>query len=165
MFFGIADKSDSRFAVFYKKMIYSFGPNRNAAIEYPNIAPSAPFIGNYLRLFVLLENKKFDILANNIRRYFGYMAKETGTLWEFPTLSRVGGSLCHGFASVAAMFTAYSLSGITRIDKKQKTVEADKNHRSGSDHTLTLHTADGGISVSEKGSVKNRTLPKTWKII
>lgn len=165
MFFGIADKSDSRFAEFYKKMIYSFGPNRNAAIEYPNIAPSAPFIGNYLRLFVLLENKKFDILANNIRRYFGYMAKETGTLWEFPTLSRVGGSLCHGFASVAAMFTAYSLSGITRIDKKQKTIEADKNYISGIDHTFTLHTADGDITVSEKDSVKNITLPKTWKII
>lgn len=163
MFFGIADKEDARFDGFCEMMLCEFGPKRGAA--HPEIARSAPFIGNYLRLFVLLENKRFDILLENVRLYFGYMAKETGTLWEFPTLERVAGSLCHGFASLAGVFGCYALSGISLVDKKKKLVEIDKNFLCGINFTFRMKTENGDITVSEKNGVKEILLPDGWKTV
>ena len=54
------------------------------------------FIGNYLRLELLAGAGLYDRLEMDIRGYFDYMAKQTGTLWEH---DREGASCNHGFAS------------------------------------------------------------------
>ena len=63
---------------------------------YPEIWPANAFIGNYLRLDILLRLGYRDTVRENIEGYFLYMAEKTGTLWE-----NIGdtASCNHGFAS------------------------------------------------------------------
>ena len=77
----------------------NFGPNRDAEKTYPTVYPSNAFIGNYLRLEILLrQGLKEKVLSESVD-YFYKMAKTTGTLWEH---DRIVASLNHGFASYAA---------------------------------------------------------------
>ncbi len=76
-----------------------FGPNRDVEHTYPAVYPSNAFIGNYLRLEILLrQGFKEKVLSESVD-YFYKMAKTTGTLWEH---DRIFASLNHGFASYAA---------------------------------------------------------------
>ena len=79
-FFEIA--SLDRFADLFTVMLNDFGPNRNFEPTYSDIYPSNAFIGNYLRLEILMRSKNYDKALQNIIDYFDYMAKRTGTLWE-----------------------------------------------------------------------------------
>ena len=76
-----------------------FGPQRKKTGAFPEIYPSNAFIGNYLRLDILLENGLREKLLKEIDGYFSYMAEKTGTLWENDTDYA---SCNHGFASYAA---------------------------------------------------------------
>jgi alpha-L-rhamnosidase len=60
------------------------------------VYPAAPFIGNYLRLEILMNEGYWQEVLDNIRGYFLYMAERTGTLWEYATEDA---SCNHGFAS------------------------------------------------------------------
>ena len=85
----------------WQTLVNDFGPDRAQKGLHPEIYPANAFIGNYLRLFLLEENKLFDKLLDEIKGYFFYMAERTGTLWE-----NVGeqASCNHGFASCAVRF-------------------------------------------------------------
>ena len=78
-----------------------FGPKRVEQGLWPKIWPSNAFIGNYLRLELLLQQKEYAQLIEECRGYFAYMAKRTGTLWENITDYA---SCNHGFASYTAVF-------------------------------------------------------------
>lgn len=83
----------------YKNKIKKqFGPFRKD--EYPEVGRSNMFIGNYLRLFWLYEEKEFDTIVKESVGYFYDMAKKTGTLWEHDNSKA---SCNHGFASVIAV--------------------------------------------------------------
>ena len=77
-------------------MVEEFGPQRKQQNLHPNVHFSNAFIGNYLRLDLLAEAGIYDCLENDIREYFDYMAKRTGTLWENDSTVA---SCNHGFAS------------------------------------------------------------------
>jgi len=77
-------------------MLHDFGYDRQKTGKFPEIYPANAFIGNYLRLDLLDRYSEHDMLLDNIRGYFTYMAKSTGTLWENVD---DGASVCHGFAS------------------------------------------------------------------
>ncbi len=94
-----------RFPELYAKLINDFGPNRKNNNKYPDIEFSNAFIGNYLRLIILLEDGENKKLLQEIRDFFLEMARTTGTLWENMTDFA---SCCHGFAS----FVAYVLNKI-----------------------------------------------------
>ncbi|MBR5155508.1 MAG: hypothetical protein IKW62_03360 [Clostridia bacterium] len=66
---------------------------------YKDIEPSDAMPGLYLKLDLLLDMERYDLVIKNIREYFGPMARTTGTLWE-----RKSGitSRDHGFASFVA---------------------------------------------------------------
>ena len=102
-FFGIATPED--YPQLWKKLITEFGPKRAELGLYPEIYPSNAFIGNYLRLDILLGNGLYDICREQIVGYFTDMARRTGTLWENMT---PGASCNHGFASYAAYLLYYS---------------------------------------------------------
>lgn len=92
LFFGITD--DVGFKTKMKED-FSLPQKQNAG----KIAKSAVFIGNFLRIFWLLEEKEFNRALKEIVGYFYDMAVLTGTIWEKyePTAS------CnHGFASSLA---------------------------------------------------------------
>ena len=107
-FFGIATKETHRDLL--ETLIRDFGPDRDLATCHPEIYPANAFIGNYLRLDILLEEGYYSTLLENIKGYFGYMAERTGTLWE-----HVGStaSCNHGFASyVLCILDALKAKGL-----------------------------------------------------
>lgn len=97
-FFHIA--SPDTYPELWKKLTTDFGPQRKITPAYPDVPFSNSFIGNYLRLDVLRENGMYDLLLNEIRGYFGFMAEANGALWEYDTPKA---SCCHGFASYAGV--------------------------------------------------------------
>ncbi len=79
-----------------KTLVEDFGPDRSATGKWPEIYPANAFIGNYLRLDILMQLGYHDTVRQNIEGYFLYMAQRTGTLWE--NISATA-SCNHGFAS------------------------------------------------------------------
>lgn len=93
-FFGIADKQNH--SKLLKTLIDDFGPKREKQNKYPKVYPANAFIGNYLRLDILMRYGEYEKVLENIVDYFHYMAKRTGTLWEHTGTTA---SCNHGFAS------------------------------------------------------------------
>ena len=83
----------------WKKLTEEFGPQRGARGLYPEVWPSNAFIGNYLRLELLLRYGRYAQVRQELVGYFYQMTELTGTLWE--NMSTVA-SCDHGFASYAA---------------------------------------------------------------
>ena len=93
-FFGIANKESHN--ALLTTLIDDFGPKRAENNKYPQIYPANAFIGNYLRLDILMQYGEYDKALENIKGYFYYMAERTGTLWEHTGTTA---SCDHGFAS------------------------------------------------------------------
>ncbi len=98
-FFGIA--APDTHPGLSDRMRTAFGPRRDASAVYPEVFPSNAFIGNYLRLGLLLRYGCYEQALQECRDFFADMARLTGTLWEHSALSA---SLNHGFASMAAVY-------------------------------------------------------------
>lgn len=102
-FFNIA--TPTAYPELWKKLITDFGPQRSQTGKYKEVWPSNAFIGNYLRLDILLRNGIYEECYNQIIGYFSDMVNTTGTLWEY---MESGASCCHGFASYVAYLLYYS---------------------------------------------------------
>lgn len=83
---------------FAKFIQENLGPKRKDGFDY--IGKSNAFIGKYLRLFWLLEQKEYDRILNEAVEYFYGMSQKTGSLWEHDLATA---SCNHGFASVIAV--------------------------------------------------------------
>ena len=83
----------------FETLLNSFGATRDDTKVYPNVAKSNAFIGNYLRLIMLINNNRKDLISKECINYFYKMATLTGTLWE---MDDTHASLNHCFASYAA---------------------------------------------------------------
>lgn len=119
LFFRIIE--DENFANLIKE---KFGPYRKED-EYPEIGRSNAFIGNYLRLFWLVEIGEVDRFLKESVEYFSYMVERTGTLWEMVTPNA---SCNHGFASVIAVLLLKALAGYKTV--KNHTLILDENSAS-----------------------------------
>ncbi len=95
-FFGLATP-DSHPAL-WATLINDFGPERKGTGRHPEIAPSNAFMGNAMRIDLLLQNGLYAQAAREIEGYYSKMAALTGTLWEHDTPTA---SLSHGFAAYA----------------------------------------------------------------
>lgn len=93
-FFDIATKKTH--SQLYQTLLQNFGPDRDIDKVYPEIYPANAFVGNYLRLEILMRNGEQECVRENIIGYFDYMAQRTGTLWEYVGTNA---SCNHGFAS------------------------------------------------------------------
>lgn len=82
-------------------LLNEFGPDRESKGLWKEIHPSAPFIGNYLRLLLLDFAGEKEKLLDNIEGYFYSMSQLTNTLWES---NNHGSSHNHGFASMVAVW-------------------------------------------------------------
>ena len=101
-FFNIA--TPDTYPELWKKLITDFGPQRAVTGKHPEIYPSNAFIGNYMRLDILLRYGLYDLCYKQVISFFTDMADTTGTLWEHMD---PGASCCHGFASYAAYILYY----------------------------------------------------------
>lgn len=98
-FFDIASRETH--AELFERMLKEFGPNRDDEVCWPTVYRSNAFIGNYLRLEILLRYGYYEQVLQECRDFFLGMAELTGTLWEH---AKVDCSLDHGFASVVAVY-------------------------------------------------------------
>lgn len=89
----------------WEELVRDFGPKRKQTKLHPQVAYANAFIGNYLRIELLYQDKQYAQVLDNILGYFEGMAKQTGTLWEYDSPIA---SCNHGFAS----HVIYWLAGI-----------------------------------------------------
>jgi alpha-L-rhamnosidase len=101
-FCGIATPEED--AELWNILLNDFGPDRKINNKWPKIHFANAFIGNYLRLDLLMREGEKEKLEENIRGYFDYMALRTGTLWENDTPHA---SCNHGFASHVLIWLDY----------------------------------------------------------
>lgn len=104
-FFGIADKDTHKELL--NTLINDFGPSRDTVAVWPEVHLANAFIGNFLRLDILMQLGLYEKVLENIIGYFDYMAVRTGTLWENITPNA---SCNHGFGG-------YVLSWILKLYK------------------------------------------------
>ncbi len=107
-YFDFAPREDRRFDRFYDVLLNVCGTKRKETRLMPEMAYPSLFIGLTLRLCVLEKLGENDRLLSEIKEIYGPMAAKTGTLWELE--SETGGSLCHGYSSIAAWFIVQALN-------------------------------------------------------
>lgn len=165
-FFDVADAADKRYEKLTKTLLEVFGPDRDADSVLPQVAPANAFIGNYLRLIILLRMGQFDKVLQDIRGYFKVMADVTGTLWEHNKLETkyAGASLNHGFASYAGVALMMALCGIRQIDYAGKKIRMEEGYLSGINYRICMNTPEGVLQVEEQRAKKTVRLPKGWKL-
>jgi len=98
-FFHIADAN--RYPELRQIIVNGFGPHRKGNNAYPDVPFANAFIGNYMRMMILMEMGEYHQVLREIRSYFGFMAQQTGSLWEHDSPRA---SCCHGFASYVALW-------------------------------------------------------------
>ena len=151
----------------FRRLTEEFGPSRTAKGLYPRIHPSAPFIGNYLRLDWLGRLGRTRQVYDEMCGYFLQMAEVTGTLWENAD-SADNGSCCHGFASHVAVFIVRDIVGLKSVDPVSRTVvftppaDAPMN-----DCELVLPLGGGTVTAGWRrvgGRIEKKLeLPEGWK--
>ena len=94
--FGGIDMHAPEYAGLRQLVLHTFRADRTELLE--EIAPVNAFIGAYLRLEALLKMGENEKVLESLTTFFGGMAEETGTLWEYRERH---GSRDHGFASYA----------------------------------------------------------------
>lgn len=92
-YFGIATPETDN--DLWQRLLHDCGNGRTAE----GLHPANAFIGNYLRMELLLRYGYTNELVQNIKDYFYQMAVTTGTLWEHMSPEA---SCNHGFASYIA---------------------------------------------------------------
>ena len=93
-FTGAADLTRDR--DFFDLLCRDFGVARAETGLYPEVGLANAFIGNYLRIELMMQAGLHEQVLEQIRGFFAHMAEQTGTLWEHQSSSN---SCNHGFAS------------------------------------------------------------------
>ncbi len=83
----------------WERLLNDFGRVREASGKYPEIYPANAFVGNYMRLELLLNYGHTDKLTEDIKAFFLGMSDMTGSLWEHMSTCA---SCSHGFAAYVA---------------------------------------------------------------
>lgn len=84
-YFGVADFT--RDAALWERLVKR---------DFGNLAKSNAFIGNLMRMELLMRDGRRDQMRDEIKRYYLKMADATGTLWEHDSTRA---SCCHAFSS------------------------------------------------------------------
>lgn len=147
----------------WRTVLDDFGPQRDDTKTHPEVARSAAFIGNYLRLKILEREGLGDRVLADCKGYFLKMAEETGTLWEHDDAQA---SCNHGFASYAAVLLARCVLGIEKVDLPAKRLVLAKEVRA------KPAWAEGAFPVSaasfrvrrENGALRVADVPAGWTV-
>lgn len=93
-FFGLAGRETC--GELWNTLVRDFGIERRENNKWENVVFANAFVGNYLRMELLLQYGEHEKLLEDIKKYFYYMSTTTGTLWEYESTRA---SCNHGFAS------------------------------------------------------------------
>ncbi len=91
----------------YRELKENFGPWRKRSYRQDISEPNAMY-GIYMRLDLLMREGDVRRLTDECVKYFYKMAERTGTLWEH---NSPHASCIHGFASYAAIWLVFALTG------------------------------------------------------
>lgn len=128
---------------FYQRLIGELGCFHRENF-HPDVHASNMFIGYILRLSILLrEGERAAVLAECKNRFLS-MAEETGTIWE---LFQTNASCDHGFGAVVGQMIVYAVTGLVRVDEKEKTVYFSKEYEK-IDTKATIPLREGTLTVS-----------------
>ena len=103
--FDCATKEE--YPTLYEELMTKLGPERAQGYRM-EVGEANVFIGLYLRLDLLMRDKKREKILSECIRIFGKMAERTGTLWEH---NSIAASCVHGFASYAIRWIVYAVTG------------------------------------------------------
>ncbi len=158
-FTGVADKAD--YPELLEIIANDFGAGHKCEKTQPGVFPANAFIGNYLRMDVLSFNGYRKQIIDEIKEYFDYMAKLTGTLWEKDsTLS----SCNHGFASHAIRFIFRDCLGIDYIDEINKKVYLNDDYNAPQNAEAIIPLNSGTVKITIKNGERKVGISGDYQI-
>lgn len=159
-FSGVATKESH--PGLWKELVGKFGPKRDVKKVHSGVHPSAPFIGDYLRLILLQRENRGNQILEETKSYFLWMAEKTGTLWEFAEETK---SCNHGFASYAAVLLSDCVLGVERIDYKAKKIFLHSADAKIDWVEGVYPTKDGVLRIRREGRNFSTVLPDGWEAV
>ena len=101
-------------------------------------------------------------LVSDMKAYYGHMAAETGTFWEFKDGHD---SRCHAIGSYVAVLLARAVFGIERIDWAGRTMVLGTPSVKLDAATCILPVREGVVSISADASGRppHVVLPRGWR--
>ena len=158
-FTGVAEKAE--YPELLEIIANDFGAGHKCEKTHPGVYPANAFIGNYLRMEVLSLNGYRKQIISEIKEYFDYMAKLTGTLWENDSTSA---SCNHGFASHAVRFIFRDCLGIDKVDEINKTVYLNSDYTAPENAKAIIPLNNGSIKVTVENGERNVEILGDYKI-
>ncbi len=158
-FTGIATKEE--YPALLNIIANDFGAGHKCEKTQPGVFPANAFIGNYLRMEVLSQNGFRKQIINEIKEYFDYMAKLTGTLWENDS---TGASCNHGFASHVIRFIFRDCLGIDKVDEVNKRIYLNNDYTSPENAKAVIPLSNGNIKVTVEEGVRRIEITGDYKI-
>ncbi len=96
--FGDIDIHSETYIELKELILHVFSPDRNG--NMPEILEFNMIMGAYMRMELLAKMKEYDLLLHDVKRMFGQMEQDTGTLWEYRIHK---GSYDHGICAYVAV--------------------------------------------------------------
>ena len=118
---------------------------------------------------ILSETERPSLLAfllhppiiDEIKEYFDYMAKLTGTLWENDS---TGASCNHGFASHVIRFIFRDCLGIESIDEVNKKVCLNSDYNAPENAKAVIPLKNGSIKVTVEDGARRIDIQGDYEI-
>ncbi len=158
-FSGVATKEE--YPELLQIIANDFGAGHKCEKTHPGVYPANAFIGNYLRMEVLSSNGFRKQIISEIKDYFDYMAKRTGTLWEADTTRS---SCNHGFASHVIRFIFRDCLGINEIDEINKKIYLNSDYTAPKNAKAMIPLKNGSIKVTFEGGARKVEIVGDYKI-
>lgn len=95
--FGNIDMDSEDYKDLKNLILHVFSPDRSGSM--PEILEFNMIMGAYMRMELLVRMEEYDLLLHDIKRIFGQMERDTGTLWEYRVHK---GSYDHGICAYVA---------------------------------------------------------------
>ena len=147
-FFNIFTREEN--PAFYQRLINELGCFHRENF-HPSVHASNMFIGYILRLSILLrEGERAAVLAECKNRFLS-MAEETGTIWE---LFQTNASCNHGFGAVVGQMIVYAVTGLLRVDEKEKIVYFTEKHEAFKT-VATIPLKNGSVTVTIDDGIRS----------
>ncbi len=138
-----------------------FGAGHKCEKTHPGVYPANAFIGNYLRMEVLSQNGCRGQIIGELKDYFDYMAKLTGTLWENDT---TGASCNHGFASHVVRFIFRDCLGLDRVDEINKKVYLNNDFNAPENASAVIPLKNGSVKITVSGGARKVDITGDYKL-
>lgn len=159
-FTGVADKAS--YPALLNIIAQDFGAGHKCEQTHPGVYAANAFIGNYLRMEVLSANGFRKQIIGEIKEYFDYMARTTGTLWED---EKTSASCNHGFSSHVSRFIFRDCLGISEVDEENKKVVLNDDFTPPVNARAVLPFKEGNMIIDISGGVRSVKVNGDYEVV